>query len=244
MQMLGVITGHVLDLAAVEQVAVEELDALGDGDIFGRHHVGGTLLEGGVDVDLDVAREQFAEGGQQATVLVLIVFFRDEIEEFPHAENDADVRHLELGQVVDQRAVVGVTGDNDRLPDGVEQDGTVEEIALVEVAVGAEVFHGQFGEELGFGGVHVGRVAKLVVAAAQHILVDQGGGAEAAAHDHDRAAVEKFAGVNAASVLAEHGHFAEAVLDQPERKQAVVHLEIGSVQMDHVDGYPTLQTIV
>ena len=166
MQVLALVLLDVYDLPAVQQVAVEEFDAFGDGNVLGCHQVRRALLLRGVDVDLDVAGEDLAEGRQQGAVLVLVVLRGDQVQQFIDAHYDADGGDFVQPEVVDQVAVAAVIGQHDRLAEFVQQDGAVQEIPFVQFGARLQVVQRQLRQQEAFAGVDALAGAELLVTGA------------------------------------------------------------------------------
>ena len=114
---------------------------------------------------------------------------------------------------------------------------------------GQQVPHGDLGELQDRLAGH-GRVRlELGLGRVEHVQVDVRRRPEAAPLEQDRLLAQHLAGLQHLPVGAEHGHAAQAELDQLERHQPVVHAaELDAAELDHVDldaagGQPVQQAL-
>ncbi len=95
----------------------------------------------------------------------------EDILKFAGAHGEADVRDFVIGEIGDEPFVLQAVRDDDRLAEGAEDVGAVEEVAFVQLAVGAEIVERDFSQEKSLVGIHVGFGAELLEGTANHVVL-------------------------------------------------------------------------
>jgi len=230
----------VHETAAPEQVVVQRLKLWLDLDVVHRLElvVRPGLIR--VDVELELVLEQPPEALEDPAGQLSVVLLVEQVDEARHSHHDADPLGGPLRDVGGQPVVVEVVGDQHRLAAGGEKLGPGQEVPPVDLLpAGQQVPHGDLGQLQDRLARHGRVLLELGLGRVEHVDVDVGRRPEAAPLHQDRLLAQYLARLQHRSVGTEHGHTAQAELDELERHQPVVHsAELDAAELDHVDFDP------
>ena len=169
-----------------------------------------------------------------------MILFVEQVDQAGDAHHDPDPLTGPLGQEGSQPVVVEVVRNHGGQSAGRQELGTGQEVPAVHfVPPGEKIAHGELGQGQDGLALHGGVGLELLPRAFQHVQVDHGGGAEAAALDQDRFLAEDFARLEHLFVRAEHGDATQSQLHQLQGHQPVVDApELDAAEPDEIDLHP------
>src|SRR5690606_19526763 len=148
-QMVLVVILNLYDQFLIDQKAEQKVDPGWQLHVIQGEDFAEIVVEGGVNIYLDIAREQLSEGNQQIPVVKILVLFDDQIPQFPDPNHNSQLIDLVIGKILDQPLVIAAIRNNHLLPQRVDQVRSGQEVTQFNLSVFTQIFERKFSDNLG-----------------------------------------------------------------------------------------------